>query len=225
MRIQLGRLAGALSALKQALALEPDNLAALLGIARIQLDDGDIDDAERLARTIAQWRTSDEAANAYLLLGMIGMRRGQLDAAESNLRESLALRPGNDQAQSLLALTLVESGRAAEAKSLLDQALYEHPQWIALLQASMKALQNSQAPPSPARPPAQPIQPSGGRWSQRYARSSLIRGNGINSPGDAPRADLNPAAAGRAATRPGLTSPLPSPAGRRRFRALGQWAE
>ena len=135
--------------MKQALALEPDNLAALLGIARIQLDDGDIDDAERLARTIAQWRTSDEASNAYLLLGMIAMRRGQLADAESSLRESLALDPGNDQAQSLLALTLVQSGRAAEAKSLLDQALHDHPQ-DALLQASMQALQNSQAPPSPA---------------------------------------------------------------------------
>ena len=75
----------------------------LLDRARDSLRDGDLAGAERDARAALPSGTAVQKATAHFIIGKVLLSHGQLNSAEAELKEALALDPTNEAAAAVLA--------------------------------------------------------------------------------------------------------------------------
>ncbi len=120
-----GRLDEAMNAVRQALAIEPDNLDAMLFTARLVRSSGNADAAAGLYSAILAHH--DDCAEAEAGLGACNGLRGQFSVAENNLRHAVAIKPDYFEAWSFLAEALVEQGKIFEAMDCFERSLAIRP--------------------------------------------------------------------------------------------------
>lgn len=119
-----GHLDAAVTALRQALALNPDNAAAHLMLARCYLEQGKVGPAERAAQSAA--RLNPNNASLANLLGLIAERSGQHEQALGFYHRARQL---DDAVLDYLiaeAECLAVLGRADESLALLEEALVRY---------------------------------------------------------------------------------------------------
>ncbi|MBI4508976.1 MAG: DUF2723 domain-containing protein [Deltaproteobacteria bacterium] len=106
-----------------ALADLPDE--AKLATARMLIEHGHADDAERLLRRLVEHNRSSEGAG--LLLGALLGNRGELAEAETTYRAVLAAHPRSARVQAYLGLVLAKQGRREEARAAWQASLAIDP--------------------------------------------------------------------------------------------------
>jgi predicted Zn-dependent protease len=90
---------------------------------------GRVQSATDLVREARRRHPDDE--RLLLLDAVVSYRRSDLGRAETLLREVLVRQPGHQAARFDLALVLQETGRADEARRLLDAASWSDDAWLA----------------------------------------------------------------------------------------------
>jgi tetratricopeptide (TPR) repeat protein len=131
-----GRLDDAVAAYRRELALDPQSFLAHanLGLA-LARQERDAEARPHLERAIAmyqegavpQWLTSSEQVSAaYVALGDIRSRAGDLDAAIADYRRALELDDTRGRVSGNLGMALARAGRFEEAQPLLENALAVH---------------------------------------------------------------------------------------------------
>ncbi len=120
-----GDLAGAETAMRQAIIAEPASDWALTELTGLLHATGRKADAETAARQALAARPDD--AQAHLQLAVILGEKDDLPAAEFHNRRALMLAGPHPQILVNLALTLYNQGRVDEAEPLLLQALHAQP--------------------------------------------------------------------------------------------------
>ena len=168
-----GRTADALSAMRQAVALDPALAEAWRELAELSFGTGDeaggdaaylhysllIRNPTALAgamTALAEGRLdaadqllarhlagSADDAAAWRLQGEVAMRRQRWTDAETSLRRCLAIAPGDAAARYGLASALHESNRSEEALPLLDRLLRTEPEQAPYLELKAKALRQA----------------------------------------------------------------------------------
>ena len=116
---QQNRATDAADKYQQALALDPNHRAALIGLARLQHRHGDVAGAIHVYQTALKAYPDD----AVLLndLGLCYARSGQSDSALAALQRAVELKPDSTLYRNNMAAVLVEASRSAEAVPLLAQ--------------------------------------------------------------------------------------------------------
>ncbi|GAB4156236.1 MAG: hypothetical protein Fur0037_24590 [Planctomycetota bacterium] len=99
-------------------------VAALLEVER-ELRGGDTKKALRLARR--QVRRARNAAESWLVLGIVRQKLGQSRRAERALRRAIALSPGLGEAHDRLGILLVSRGALDEGRGHLERAIALSP--------------------------------------------------------------------------------------------------
>jgi predicted O-linked N-acetylglucosamine transferase (SPINDLY family) len=99
--------------------------AALGELARAQLQDGKLADAEQTARRFVA--AAPKSVEALVLLGDTQRQRGRPNDAVLTLRDALAIEPGNAVAHFLLGIALRDGKRSAEAEFALKDAVAANP--------------------------------------------------------------------------------------------------
>lgn len=103
----------------RALREDPDNLSALLGLAEVQLESGDIAGARKAVE-----RARDRAAGDTQVMGLLGQlfaQEGKLSEAEKSFEEVLRLQPQNQAAHANLAVLYEVEGLDERSRKHLDQ--------------------------------------------------------------------------------------------------------
>jgi tetratricopeptide (TPR) repeat protein len=118
--LRMSRPDDAATELRTALRLDPRFTPALVGLADLSAQRGDLAQAQQLLRT-ALTHAPDDAA-AHFALGLVHARAGDTDAAREQLAAATALQPTDARYAYTYALALRESGRFDEARSVLVQA-------------------------------------------------------------------------------------------------------
>lgn len=122
---RLGRASEAEAALRQALRIEPRNLAARVNLEDLQRALGRDSEAEALLReTVAQ---SPSAAVAWHALGLALVRSHRRADALDALTRAHELAPSEPDYAYVLAIALQESGQPKRARELIEQALRANP--------------------------------------------------------------------------------------------------
>lgn len=121
----LGQLARAEEECRQALKLEPTCWEALLIRAQAAAQQGRLAEAE--ADCTAALEAGGAVATTRLSRGQIRREAGKLPEALEDLRAAAAAAPKEGEIQSALALTLIQLGRAEEARSAFDEAIRLSP--------------------------------------------------------------------------------------------------
>ena len=119
--------AAARASYARALELAPGNVAALVGSATIEACAGDANMALVMARAAVE--LDPLSSPAYLLLGRLHRRFGQLEEALREYRRALELAPDRIVIRLMMAITLAELGRFEEA---LAAAQAEPAEWARL---------------------------------------------------------------------------------------------
>lgn len=107
------------SAVKKALAANPDDTYAMATLAHWQSQSNEWVDAKALLIRCTELQPG--AAPAWFNLGFVCQRLQQLEEAEAAFRRATALAPGMDQAWYGLALVLIAQDRLAEAAEVLQE--------------------------------------------------------------------------------------------------------
>jgi tetratricopeptide (TPR) repeat protein len=145
----LGAIAGlrdpkqALEAYEKALTLDPDDLDSLLWAGWIQIDHGDLNEAQaRFERALTLAKTDDQVFYRYwalLGLGDIKKKRGDLNGALKSYRDGLAIAdrlsqsdPGNTKRQRDLSASYERVGDVQRAQGDLDGALKSYRDRLAI---------------------------------------------------------------------------------------------
>jgi predicted O-linked N-acetylglucosamine transferase (SPINDLY family) len=115
----------AMVSVRQALAAEPENLTAMLLIARLVRHGGKIRTAEGMYRTIIDHHASSAEALAGLA-ACCGLE-GRYEEAVEHLRQAVALVPEYFEAWAFLGEALVEQGRTTEAMDCFERSLAIRP--------------------------------------------------------------------------------------------------
>jgi len=115
----------AMTAVRQALAEDPENLDAMVIAARLVRNGGNISAAEALYLKILEHRP--ESAEALAGLGACCGLAGRYEAAIGNLRRAVALTPDYFEAWAFLGEALVEQGRVEEAMDCFERSLAIRP--------------------------------------------------------------------------------------------------
>lgn len=118
---QLGRNADALSPMKKAAALAPDDVEAHYNLGVTFQELGKLDEAEASYREALA--IDPNYAQAYSNLGVILQQRDRLDEASACYRSALRIAPGNAKAHSNLGVVLQKLGRQEEAEASYLKAL------------------------------------------------------------------------------------------------------
>jgi tetratricopeptide (TPR) repeat protein len=121
---RVGDLAGAQREQEKALQLKPDLQAAKIGLALIQQDQGNADDAKQI---ISQTLNSDESAAAYFYLDNALYYTKDFNGAEVAYRKALSLSPNNLASHARLAGALREQGKNEEALAELRAVIRLDP--------------------------------------------------------------------------------------------------
>ncbi len=116
---RVGRVPEAVQAAKEGLRLSPNATHLAIDIATLQLDLGNVDDAEKHAELAA----NADPAQAYDLLARVWIRRKNLGNAESAAQKAMEKASGRIAPLITLALVRREQGRYDAALELLDDAV------------------------------------------------------------------------------------------------------
>lgn len=148
MRGRMGDHAGALSAIRRALSLRPDDATFNCALGIQLAVSGQLDAAlEALQRACS---LQPDLAMAWYNLGVLQVRAVRFDEAEASLRKALELAPDHLQAQLQLADLLKAAGRADDAAAAYRKVLATHPAfgdaWWGLTRIESAALSNDDIP-------------------------------------------------------------------------------
>lgn len=124
-RARMGDHAGALNAIRQALALRPDDAAFLLTCGVQLAAAGQLDAAIGALRRACSLEPG--WAVAWYNLGVLQVRAVRFAQAEASLRKALELAPGNLTARLQIADLLKMAGHVEEAATSYREALADHP--------------------------------------------------------------------------------------------------
>ncbi|MDA0947437.1 MAG: tetratricopeptide repeat protein [Planctomycetota bacterium] len=116
---QAGDLSGELDALERVVAARPDDRAALNRLAVARLDQGNLDGARELFRTLRS--LLPEHPHGPLGLGQVELEAGNAEVALEHLESARALGRGAPFIDFVLGQCLAELGRTDEAVVLLDR--------------------------------------------------------------------------------------------------------
>ncbi len=122
-RIQQNRLEEAVPLLNRSLSVRPGHAQVLLNLGKVLALLNR--DEEAVAPLSEAARIQPGMAEAWYELGEAQNRLADLAGAEASLCQVLALEPGHQLAKLSLAVVLKDTGRAAEAESLLAEGLDE----------------------------------------------------------------------------------------------------
>lgn len=126
--LEAGDAAGAGELYANVLALEPDNVTALAGLARLHLDMGDLDGAKGILATAPEAKASDPALAAVRAAIELAEQAASLgDTAE--LEAKVAANPGDHQARFDLALALNAHDKREEAVDQLVAIIKADRTW------------------------------------------------------------------------------------------------
>jgi tetratricopeptide (TPR) repeat protein len=116
---RVGRVPEAVEAAKEGLKLSPNATHLAIDIATMQIDLGNLDDAEKHA----ELAVNADPAQAYNLLARVWIARKDLARAESAAQKAIETTTGRVAPLITLALVRREQGRYEEALKLLDEAV------------------------------------------------------------------------------------------------------
>jgi tetratricopeptide (TPR) repeat protein len=140
----------ALEAYEKAISLDPDDLVSLVWIGEIQIDHGDLNEAQtRLERVLTLAKTDDQGNYKYwalLGLGDIKQKRGDLAGALKSYQDGLAIaarlaksEPGNVGWQRDLSMSYSRIGDVQVAQSDLAGALKSYNDSLAIIDRLAKS--------------------------------------------------------------------------------------
>ena len=119
----LGRDQEAVSCFNRLRRTYPDDPDIYYEMADVLFSAGYLDDCEKICRRCLQIDVN--YVNAYVILGMIAVRRGEDDLARGLLQRAVKLEPDNPFALNELSYVLHLDGDDEQALDLVDQALAE----------------------------------------------------------------------------------------------------
>ncbi len=119
----------ALAAFQQALAAQPDSLAALSGLVRALVLLGDLDSARDIIDNLEEDRHERPEMREALAAVQLAERAGENASEVQPLRDKLAADPSDLQAHQDLALALYASGETQEAMTLLLASIKQDNSW------------------------------------------------------------------------------------------------
>jgi len=128
-----GNIEAALTAVKEVLAVAPEDEAALLLMAKIELSNNNIDAAVTNLRLIL--RNNPESDQALVLLAQAYMSSGSTELADDNFRQALTVNPGNTTAAIFVANNLMKDNDLDRTEEVLTKALATATNKEPLLQA------------------------------------------------------------------------------------------
>jgi tetratricopeptide (TPR) repeat protein len=115
------------NAYTRVLALEPDNLMALVNLGMVEFYSGHPDKAEELLKKAVRQRL--ESAPAWLTLGMIYMDRNESDAAIAALSQAMLQDPLNARTRNFLGVVMGRRGWTEGAQHELRRAVELDPSY------------------------------------------------------------------------------------------------
>ena len=119
----------ALTAFQQALAAQPESLAALSGLVRALVLLGDLDSARDIIDNLEDDRRDRPEMREALAAVQLAERAGDAASELQPLRDKLAADPSDLQAHQDLALGLYASGETEEAMGLLLASIKQDNSW------------------------------------------------------------------------------------------------
>ena len=119
----------ALAAFQQAMAAQPDSLAALSGLVRALVLLGDLDSARDIIDNLEEDRRERPEMREALAAVQLAERAGETASEIQPLRDKLAADPSDLQAHQDLALALYASGETQEAMTLLLASIKQDNSW------------------------------------------------------------------------------------------------
>lgn len=119
----------ALAAFQQALAAQPDSLAALSGLVRSLVLLGDLDSARDIIDNLEEDRRERPEMRDALAAVQLAERAGETASEVQPLRDRLAADPSDLQAHQDLALALYAGGETEEAMALLLASIKQDNNW------------------------------------------------------------------------------------------------
>ena len=119
----------ALAAFQEALAAQPDSLAALSGLVRALVLLGDLDSARDIIDNLEEDRRERPEMREALAAVQLAERAGETASEIQPLRDKLAADPSDLQAHQDLALALYASGETQEAMTLLLASIKQDNSW------------------------------------------------------------------------------------------------
>jgi len=126
----LGRPQAAAAAFRAALAAQPNDVEAQLGLALALERQGLAADAERAYRRAVEVQPGWWSTHSHL--GVFHLRRGELDAAAASFREAVRLSPDNTRAITNLAIAYQQLGRHEAAIAEYERSIAVRPTAAAL---------------------------------------------------------------------------------------------
>jgi Tfp pilus assembly protein PilF len=143
-----GDLDRAQEALEQSLALDSTNVKTLLNLGRVNLEQGNAEDAFRhVEAAVALDSTS---AEVHRMRGRVQSALGRRDAAEVSYRLALSIDPTDSWSMNNLGLLLIDEGRFDEALGPLARAVELRPEAPAFANNLGVALERTGHPGSAA---------------------------------------------------------------------------
>jgi len=128
-----GSLEGAIEEFKIALAINPCHYVAGISLAKIMVEQGRLDEAEKLYSELHRAFPDDSAA--ILSLAFIAMKRFDFETAERLLKRAVSIVEDAVLPKYLLAIVLLRLGRNREAISMLKASVRSEVRWPASYQA------------------------------------------------------------------------------------------
>jgi len=119
----------ALAAFQQALATQPDSLAALSGLVRSLVLLGDLESARDIIDNLEEDRRERPEMRDALAAVQLADRAGETASEVQPLRDRLAADPSDLQAHQDLALALYAGGETEEAMALLLASIKQDNNW------------------------------------------------------------------------------------------------
>jgi putative PEP-CTERM system TPR-repeat lipoprotein len=144
-----GDAGSAAEAFESALRIDPSDLAARVGLARIPLQDGDYAEAIRLADQVIE--LSPDHAEAWFIRAAGLQALGRFDEAADAYATTLRHDPDYQQAAIGEGASLLDGGRVEEAAGVLEQLRARHPRNPLILYLLSQALERIEQPAEAAR--------------------------------------------------------------------------
>jgi len=119
----------ALASFQQAMAAQPDSLAALSGLVRALVLLGDLDSARDIIDNLEEDRRERPEMREALAAVQLAERAGETASDIQPLRDKLAASPSDLQAHQDLALALYAGGQTEEAMAVLLASIKQDGDW------------------------------------------------------------------------------------------------
>jgi putative thioredoxin len=123
--VKVGDMGGAAQAFAQALQLDPQNIKALAGLARVYLTGGDVDQARQIAAMAPADATDPDLVSLRAALELSKGDASQIDALEHQLQAN----PANNEARFELAGALAAEGHFNDAVDHLLKIVEQDREW------------------------------------------------------------------------------------------------